>query len=73
MSALEQAEVELTVVVGAATLPLSRIMSLSRGDVIGLGRDASGPISVLANGSLFAKAAVTLIGDRVGVELPGGP
>lgn len=73
MSALEQAEIELTVVVGSATLALSKIMSLSRGDVIGLGRDASGPISLLANGAIFAKADVTLIGDRVGVELPREP
>jgi flagellar motor switch protein FliN/FliY len=69
MPALEQAEVEVTVVVGAAAMPLARIMALSRGDIVRLGRDASGPVSLTANGQEVAKALVTLIGDRVGVEL----
>lgn len=70
MPGLEQADVELTIVVGGASMPLSRVMSLSRGDVLALGRDATGPVSLNANGHEFAKAAVTLIGDRVAVELP---
>lgn len=51
-------------------MPLSKVMNLSRGDVLRLGRDTSGPVSITANGQEFAKAAVTLIGDRVAVELP---
>ena len=69
MPALEQADVELTVEVGATSLPLSKIMSLARGDLVSLGRSASGPVSIQANGLEFARAAVTLIGDRVGVAL----
>lgn len=71
MPALEQADVELTVEVGAAALPLSRIMSLARGDLVSLGRSASGPVSIQANGREIAKAAVTLMGDRVSVKLAG--
>lgn len=70
MPAFEQADVELTVVVGTASMPLSKVMNLSRGDVLRLGRDTTGPVSITANGQEFAKAAVTLIGDRVAVELP---
>ncbi len=69
MTALEQAEIDLTVVVGAATLPLSRVMSLSRGEILSLGRDASGPIALVANGQEIAKAGVKLIGDRVAIEI----
>jgi flagellar motor switch/type III secretory pathway protein FliN len=69
MPAFEQADVELTVLIGAAAMPLSRVMSLSRGDLLTLGRDATGPVSLTANGREVAKAAVTLIGDRVAVEL----
>ena len=70
MPAFEQAEVELTIVVGSALMPLSKVMTLSRGDVVTLGRDAAGPISLLANGHEIAKASVSLIGDRVAVEVP---
>jgi hypothetical protein len=34
-----------------------------------LGRDASGPLSVLANGVAVAEARVQLAGDRVNVAL----
>ncbi len=69
MPAFEQADIELTIEVGAIALPLSRIMSLARGDLLILGRRASGPVCVLANGIEFSKAEVALMGDRVGVAL----
>lgn len=69
MPALEQAEVELTVVVGAAAMPLAKVMTLSRGDVVVLGRAATGPVCLTANGREIARASVVLIGDRVAVEL----
>ncbi len=71
MPALEQADIELTVEVGTTALALSKIMSLARGDLLSLGRSASGPVSIQANGMEIAKAAVTLMGDRVGVMLAG--
>ncbi len=71
MPALEQADVELTVEVGTTALPLSKIMSLARGDLLSLGRSASGPVSIQANGQEIAKAAVMLMGDRIGVTLTG--
>jgi flagellar motor switch protein FliN/FliY len=71
MPALEKVEVELTVVIGAASMPLSKVMALSRGDVLGLARDARGPVYLTANGHELAGALVTLIGDRVAIELSG--
>jgi flagellar motor switch protein FliN len=71
MAAFEQAGVELTIVVGAAALPLSRVMTLSRGDLLSLGRAAAGPVSLVANGREIAKANVTLKGDQVAVEVTG--
>ncbi|MFN0025058.1 MAG: FliM/FliN family flagellar motor switch protein [Parvularculaceae bacterium] len=69
MSALEQAEVALTVTVGGALMPLSRLMNLTRGAVVSLGRDAKGPLAVEVNGVEIAKAGVLLIGDRIAVKL----
>lgn len=71
MPALEQADVEVTIVVGATAFPLSKVMSLSRGDFLNLGRSAAGPVFLEANGLQVATADVTLIGDRVAVKLSG--
>ncbi|OFX00355.1 MAG: hypothetical protein A3E78_03005 [Alphaproteobacteria bacterium RIFCSPHIGHO2_12_FULL_63_12] len=69
MAAVEQVDVELTIVVGSAELPLAAALSLGRGAVIPLGRDALKPISILANGKKIADGKVKLIGDRIAVEV----
>lgn len=69
MAALEQADVELTVLVGTAVLPLAGVMALSRGDVLRLDRSVAGPVGLHANGLEIAKAEVTLHGDRVAAFL----
>lgn len=69
MAAVEQVDVELTIVVGSAELPLAAALSLGRGAVIPLGRDALKPISILANGRKIADGKVKLIGDRIAIEV----
>jgi flagellar motor switch protein FliN/FliY len=71
MAAVEQIDVELTIVVGAAEMPLAAAMALGRGAVIALGRDADKPISILANGRKIADGKVKLLGDRIAVEVEG--
>ncbi len=71
MAAVEQIDVELTIVVGSAELPLAAALSLGRGAVIPLGRDALKPISILANGRKIADGKVRLLGDRIAVEVSG--
>lgn len=69
MTAVEHVDVELTIVIGSAELPLAAALSLGRGAVIPLGRDALKPISILANGRKIADGRVKLIGDRVAIEV----
>ena len=71
MSAVEQVDVELTVVVGSAELPLAAALALGRGAVIPLGRDAMKPVSITANGRKIADGKVRLLGDRIAVEVAG--
>lgn len=71
MAAVEQVEIELSVVVGAAELPLAAALALGRGAVIALGRDASEPVAILANGRKIADGKVRLKGDRVVVVVAG--
>ncbi len=71
MAAVEQVDVELAFVVGAAEMPLAAAMALGRGAVIPLGRDAGKPISILANGRKIADGKVKLLGDRIAIEVEG--
>jgi flagellar motor switch protein FliN/FliY len=69
MAAVEQVEIELSIEVGTAEMPLAAAMALGRGAVIRLGRDAAKPISIVANGRKIADGKVRLVGDRIAVEV----
>ncbi len=71
MSAVEQIDVEMTIVVGAAEMPLAAAMALGRGAVIPLGRNAEEPVSIVANGRKIADGKVKIIGDRIAVVVTG--
>ncbi len=69
MAAVEPIDVELTIVVGEAEMPLAAALALGRGAIVPLGRDALKPIAILANGGKFAEGRVKLIGDRIAIEV----
>lgn len=69
MGAVERIDVELTIEVGSAEMPLAAAMALGRGAIVPLGRDAAQPISITANGRKIAEGKVKLIGDRIAVEV----
>ncbi len=71
MAAVEQIDVEMTIVVGAAEMPLAAAMALGRGAVIPLGRDAGKPVSIVANGRKIADGKVKIVGDRIAVVVAG--
>lgn len=71
MAAVEQVDVELTIEVGAAEMPLSAALALGRGAIVPLGRDAKRPLSILANGRKIANGKVRLFGDKIAVEVSG--
>ena len=65
----DQISVELTVLVGEASMTLERFMDLGRGAVIPLGGDPNEPLPILANDKQIAKGKVVLNGDRVNVQI----
>ncbi|MEL7240548.1 MAG: FliM/FliN family flagellar motor switch protein [Planctomycetota bacterium] len=71
MASIDSLDVELTVVVGSAEMPLHRLLSLGRGAVVPLGGDATRPLKILANGLSVAEGAVALDGERVNVHIAG--
>ncbi len=69
MAAIEGIDIDLTVVIGTATMPLGRLLSLGRGAVIPLGGDGSTPLTLVANGLAVAEGRVLLDGETISVEV----
>ncbi len=64
--------VSVDVVLGSATMPVSRLMKLARGSVIALDRKVGEPIDVMVNGRIIARGEVVLMEDgtsRFGISL----
>jgi flagellar motor switch protein FliN/FliY len=69
--ALNEVEVELSVVLGSASLRVSQLLKLGRGAVVELDRMADEPVEVIANNdTLVAKGEVVVTDDdMVGISL----
>lgn len=64
--------VEVKVVLGSATMPVSNLMKLGRGAVIPLDRKVGEPVDVIVSGRVVARGEVVVIdeaGTRFGVSI----
>lgn len=67
--ALDNLQVELTVVLGRASVPLHRLMRMGRGAVIALDAAAEDIVEILANGLPIARGRVSVAGQTISVEV----
>lgn len=68
-TALQEAEVELRVVLGTAILRVSDVLKLGRGAVVELNRSINAPSDILAAGILVARGQVTIVEDRLAIQI----
>nr|WP_244548659.1 flagellar motor switch protein FliN [Bartonella sp. AR 15-3] len=64
--------VEVQVVLGSTTMPVSTLMDLGRGAVITLDKQIGDPIDIVVNGRVIARGEVIVLEDdpsRFGVSL----
>lgn len=64
--------VTMQVVIGAATMPVSDLMTLGRGAVVSLDQRVGDPVDVVVNGRVIARGDVVVVeedGSRFGVAL----
>ncbi len=61
--------VDVTAVLGTATMPISQILKLGRGAVVELERLVGEEIDLRAENRLIAKGEVVVIEDRLGVSI----
>lgn len=64
--------IDMQVVLGTSRLPVSSLMNLSEGSLIGLDRKIGEPVDIVVNGRLFGRGEITLLESeesRFGVKL----
>lgn len=59
----------VSVEVGSASLKLSELLSLSKGSIVELDRDADALLDILANGTLIARGDVVAVDGRYGIRV----
>lgn len=62
-------EVDVTAVLGTATMQVSQILKLGRGAVLELDRRVGETIELRAENQLVARGEVVVIEDRLGISL----
>ena len=69
MNTLDTIEVDITVELGSATMPIHRLLRLGRGAVIELDTTQHDPLRIYANNTLVAHGAVRVEGGHLQVEV----
>ena len=69
LEALYDVPVQVSVVLGGTTMPLSSILKLGKGAVIELERTVGEPIDVFVNNKKVAKGEIVIIDEKIGVTL----
>ena len=59
----------VSVEVGSASLKLSELLNVSKGNVIELDRDANALLDIFANGTLIARGEVVAVEGRYGIRI----
>lgn len=66
---VDDVEVEITVVLGSARMPIRDFLSLGRGAVVDLETGHDEECWILAGGKPLARGAVVMVGEKVGVSI----
>ena len=69
MNTLEAIEVDITVELGATTMPIHHLLRMGRGAVIELDTSENDPLRVYANNTLVAHGEVTVEDGQLSVEI----
>jgi len=69
LGAISEIPVQLSAVLGKATMPVSQLLRLGRGAVVELDRRVGEPIDILVNNRLVARGEVVVVDDRLGVTM----
>lgn len=69
LEAVYDIPVEVTVVLGRTSMPISNVLKLGRGAVVELDRKVGESVDVYVNERLVARGEVVIVEDRVGITM----
>lgn len=69
MKSIHTVPVELTVVLGKASMPIQQLLRMGRGAVIELDTTENDEVQILANNQPIANGEVVVQGERIGVSV----
>ena len=69
MNTLDQIEVDITVELGSAIMPIHHLLRMGRGAIIELNTTEQDPLKVYANNTLIAHGEVKVDDGRLSVEV----
>ena len=69
MNTLDKIEVDITVELGATSMPIHHLLRMGRGAVIELDTNEHDPLRVYANNTLVARGEVKVDEGRLSVEI----
>ena len=69
MNTLDQIEVDITVELGSATMPVHHLLRMGRGAIIELNATENDPLRIYANNTLVARGEVKVEDGRLSVEV----
>ena len=69
MPQIDKVNLELSVVLGSAVMPIHQLLRMGRGAVIELGATEDDAVTLLANDHPIARGMVFVNGERIGVEI----
>ncbi|TNE39046.1 MAG: hypothetical protein EP348_04060 [Alphaproteobacteria bacterium] len=67
--AIEGVDVEISVVLGKAIMPINQLLKMGRGAVIELDAGAEDDAVVLANNNPIAYGGVIIVDDNIGISI----
>ena len=69
MDSIQSIPIELTVVLGTASLPINHLLRMGRGAVIELESNTNEQVEILANNTPIAMGEVVVQGERISISV----
>ena len=69
LEALYDVPVEISAVLGKASMKISKLLKLGRGAVIELDKAVGEPIDILVNNRLVARGELMIVDEKLGITL----
>ena len=69
LDAVQDIPVQVSVVLGKATMQVNHLLKLGRGAVVELDKKIGEPVDIYVNNRLVARGEVVVVEDRIGVTM----